>query len=209
MVYVIITLLLAIQSYHPSKKVFIFSLIYIIVDFNTALTSSYLAVLSGVENKYEAFWPQRIRNLGEIYGQMSIFEESEGTLTTGDIDKLHDLLVSEKYKNEKVQVFAMIKDDNLMIHFIKEICSLGKNVLFFIGGLKEKKIIEIASANGLGEYVKGNTYLHFYNDKENIEYNDIITKLSLDPVRLSHNNDVMMYYYYHIYIYIYIFIGLD
>lgn len=160
-------------------------------------------MLSGVENKYEAFWPLRIRHLGEIYGQMSIFEETEGTLTTADIDKLHDLLVSEKYKNEKVQIFAMIKDDNLMLHFIKEICSLGKDVLFFIGGLKEKNIIEIANTNGLGEYLKGNTYLHFYDDKTNTEYTDIITKLSIDTVRLSHNNDVLMHNYY------YYYIGLD
>lgn len=173
-------------------------LLFSIVDFKTALSSNYMAVISGVESEYDAFWTLRIDKLGDIYGQKTIFYETLGSLQEDNITYFANLLKSDEYKDKQVQIFASIRNGVLLQKLITEVGNLGKEILFFKGGFNEKKIIEIATLSTIESKLDGHSILHIYDDEDvdgNTEYNNIITSLTsantIDD-RESRDNDVFM-----------------
>lgn len=80
-------------------------------------------------------------------------------------------------------------------------------IMFFMGGLTEKEIIEVA--NGSKENLNGHSILHIYSDDtdSNNEYDTILNDLSLVKAdRLNKDDDVFMYDFYIMNI---VYIGLD
>lgn len=180
----------------PLKESIFYSYIYLLlVDFLTALTTQQLAVITGTESEYDSFWPTRIKNLGRIYGQEPIYNENNGSLQENNITYFKDLLNTEKYKNKITQAFVTIRNKELMKLLINEIAPLSNvMIMFFMGGLTEKEIIEVA--NGSKENLNGHSILHIYNDDatSNNEYDTILTDLSLVKAdRLNKDDDVFMY----------------
>lgn len=168
-----------------------------------------MAIISGIESEYDDFWTLRIDNLGDIYGQKTIYDANIGSLQKENVTYFSKL-VADSYKDDEVQIFVAVRNAELLKILIDEVGDLGNQILFFKGGLNEKDIMKIANDNSLQAKLNGHSILHIYDDdsQSTTDYTDIIANVVSSNVndRLSHDNDVFMYIYC---LYIIIFIGLD
>lgn len=173
------------------------------MDFLTSLSSSYLSIIGGTEDYYDSFWPQRIRNLGAIFGQEPIYNETYSKLHDDNITYFKDFL-DKDYADDNVQIFAVIKETSqlkLLLDNLGSGTNEKRKILFMINGLTEKEIIDFSQSNYLNDKLADHSILHLYGNYT--DYEEFMKQFTLTNPLVNPDEDVFMYIYIYIYKYAY------
>lgn len=165
------------------------------MDFLTSLSSSYLSILAGTENDYDSFWPQRIRNLGAIFGQEAIYNETYSKLHDDNIT-YYKTFLDKDYANDNVQAFVVIKEENqlkLLLNSLGSGTSEKRKILFMINGLSEDEIISFSESNSLNDKLADHSILHLYSNYT--DYKEFMKQFTLTNPLVTPDDDVFMYFY--------------